>query len=287
MEAQMSTPKVKQIRFKEPAKPFHEEYILKNKLGKGSFAQVHLATGVNHGTEVAVKITDMRAAKDGDKCDIVDHRTRSAVLSEVAVMRRVGTQPHCVAFYEEYFEGFLSYIVMERCDMTLLQVLRGAPELTEDTLVPIIVEMLHALKGIHMCLVVHRDVKPDNFLCSGEKRTIKLCDFGLSDVLPGRDSKLEGVVGTDAYMSPEMLKPEKHKHDTKTDIWSLGVLAYVLLCGHFPYYSREKNFPGRQERDLGPDARADLPTRGGPGSAALPRGGRVPPGAADPEACRE
>jgi len=232
MEAQMSTPKVKQIRFKEPAKPFHEEYILKNKLGKGSFAQVHLATGVNHGTEVAVKITDMRAAKDGDKCDIVDHRTRSAVLSEVAVMRRVGTQPHCVAFYEEYFEGFLSYIVMERCDMTLLQALESAPALTERTLVRIIKEMLQALDSIHKLHVVHRDIKPDNFLCSGEERTVKLCDFGLAAVLP-RQGELSGVFGTAPFMCPEMLWGEGY--GTKADIWSVGVLTYVLLCGQFPY----------------------------------------------------
>lgn len=119
--------------------------------------------------------------------------------------------------------------------MTLLQALEREPVLTERTLVPIITEMLQALDCIHRLRLVHRDVKPDNFLCSGKKRTVKLCDFGLSGVLPGHRGKLQGVVGTAPYMSPEMLKPSRHMHDTKTDIWSVGVIAYILLCGQFPY----------------------------------------------------
>eukprot|EP00418_Pyrodinium_bahamense_P092951 CAMPEP_0179041962 /NCGR_PEP_ID=MMETSP0796-20121207/16423_1 /TAXON_ID=73915 /ORGANISM="Pyrodinium bahamense, Strain pbaha01" /LENGTH=431 /DNA_ID=CAMNT_0020738335 /DNA_START=57 /DNA_END=1353 /DNA_ORIENTATION=+ len=220
----------------EPQKSFHQEYTLKDKLGKGSFAQVHLAQAVPRGNVVAVKITDMRAAGGSQQCDEVDRQTESLVLSEVAALRRVCAQPHCVAFQGAYIEGCLSYIVMERCDMTLLQALESNPELTERTLVRIIREMLQALDCIHKLWIAHRDIKPDNFLlvCTGRDPAIKLCDFGFAVQLPEGDIGVTGVFGTAPFMSPEMLR--KDPYGTKTDVWSLGVLAYVLLCGQFPYH---------------------------------------------------
>jgi len=212
---------------------FHQKYILTQKLGQGSFAQVYLAEAVVDGNAVAVKIMDMRAANGNQKYDVVDDWMKANVKNEVAVWRRVGTQPHCVAFHAEYIEGPLAYIIMEKCDITLLQALENAFVFTERNLAHIIKEMLQALATIHALEVVHRDIKPDNFLCCGEERTIKLCDFGLSRILPPR-GKLKGVSGTAPFMSPEMLLGLCY--DTATDIWSLGVLAYVLLCGRFPYH---------------------------------------------------
>jgi len=214
-------------------KRFHQEYVLRGKLGKGAFAQVHLATRVAEPGELAVKITDLRGAMKNVTEDEVDVRTRRAVEKEVAILRRVGVQKHCVACYEDYMEGVFSYIIMERCDCTLLQALERFPELTENTLIRIVEEMLQALVGIHRLSIVHRDVKPDNFLCHGEGLSVKLCDFGLAEVLPNSSSELKGVYGTAPFMSPEMLSQQGYS--AKTDVWSLGVIAYVLLLGQFPY----------------------------------------------------
>jgi len=213
----------------KPGRLFHREYILTGRLGKGTFAQVHSAKAVAQGSDVAVKITDMRASKRGQKCAEVSLWAKCTVMGEVAVLRQVGDLPHCVAFHEEYVEGFLSYIVMEKCEMTLLQALETTPELSERTLVRIFKEMLQ----------VHRDIKPDNFLCCGAERTIKLCDFGLVGYLPSSDGKLSEVCGTVPYMSPEMVRGDGY--GTETDIWSLGALAYVLLCGRFPYQPRDRS----------------------------------------------
>eukprot|EP00418_Pyrodinium_bahamense_P088439 CAMPEP_0179041506 /NCGR_PEP_ID=MMETSP0796-20121207/16191_1 /TAXON_ID=73915 /ORGANISM="Pyrodinium bahamense, Strain pbaha01" /LENGTH=416 /DNA_ID=CAMNT_0020737871 /DNA_START=122 /DNA_END=1372 /DNA_ORIENTATION=+ len=215
------------------AAPFHPQYILKGKLGKGAFAQVHLAKTVAHGNEVAVKITDLRGSHRKHERDEVDQRTKRSVEKEVAILRRVGAQPFCVGFYEGFIEGLLSYVVMERCDMTLLQALERSPELTENTLGCIIKEMLQALHNIHKLAVVHRDIKPDNFLCTGPEHTVKLCDFGLAEVLPGGNGELKGVYGTAPFMSPEMLASQGY--GPTTDVWSTGVIAYVLLFGQFPY----------------------------------------------------
>jgi len=77
-------------------------------------------------------------------------------------------------------------------------------------------------------------VKPDNFLCTGA-HDIKLCDFGIASLLnPGNDEPgLKGICGTPAFMAPEMLKGQRY--DEKIDVWSFGVIAYVLLLGGLPY----------------------------------------------------
>lgn len=215
-----------------PKKQFHEEYNLKGKLGKGAFAQVHLAHKVSDTSQVAVKITDLRGSHKDDR-EEVDARIKRAVEREVVILRRVGAQEYCVNFFEDYAEGLLSYIVMERCDMTLLQAMERSPELTEKTWVRIIKEMLKGMHNIHQLGVVHRDIKPDNFLCTGEHSTVKLCDFGLAEVLASPTSELKGVYGTAPFMSPEMLGASGY--GAATDVWSLGVIAYVILLGQFPY----------------------------------------------------
>lgn len=102
--------------------------------------------------------------------------------------------------------------------------------------------MLQALSRIHALGIVHRDVNPNNFLCKGESATVTLCDFGLAAVLPmGKIDRpvLGGISGTPPFMSPEMLNGRGY--NAKTDIWSLGVIAYVIFVGTYPYGKAERN----------------------------------------------
>lgn len=179
-----------------------------------------------------MKITDLRGTKK--ESEDIDMRTKRAVDKEVAVLRHIGVQQYCVNFHEDYMEGVLSYIIMERCDVSFLQALERSPELTEKTMTRFIQEMLQALDAIHRNRVVHRDIKPDNFLCNGADFQIKLCDFGLAEILPSSSqTDLKGVYGTAPFMSPEMLSTTGY--GALTDIWSLGIIVYVLLFGQFPY----------------------------------------------------
>jgi serine/threonine protein kinase len=99
--------------------------------------------------------------------------------------------------------------------------------------------MLLGLAHCHSVNVVHRDVKPDNFLVGGENgQTIKLCDFGLSTCL-SKNCEGTGVFGTAPFMCPEMLKGISYNE--KADVWSFAVLTYALLLGTFPYLPKQQS----------------------------------------------
>jgi serine/threonine protein kinase len=102
--------------------------------------------------------------------------------------------------------------------------------------------MVSALHHLHASNVIHRDVKPDNFLVGGVGlSTVKICDFGLAAILPSR-GKLCGVVGTTPYMCPEMFLGEWYNEGA--DIWSLAVTVYVFLFGSFPYVPKDSTKEG-------------------------------------------
>jgi len=150
-----------------------------------------------------------------------------------------GGGTHVLQAFEYMVEGHYGYIVMQRCTSSVLRVLEGVPELTERSIRRIFREMLKGIHAVHSAGILHRDVKPDNFLCIGTEATVKLCDFGLATLFTqspsseGRESGVTGVNGTAPYMAPEML--QGLAYDAKVDVWSFGVLMYALLLGEFPY----------------------------------------------------
>lgn len=99
-------------------------------------------------------------------------------------------------------------------------------------------DMLLGISYCHEKGLVHRDIKPANFLLGGpEGDKVKLCDFGLSVKIP-QTGVLTGVCGTAPYVAPEMLQVPGYLNSV--DVWSLGVTAYLILFGDFPYLPRER-----------------------------------------------
>ena len=93
-------------------------------------------------------------------------------------------------------------------------------------------QMLSAIKHLHIHGIVHRDLKPENFLLASDESDseIKLIDFGLSKRFTNKH--MHTVVGTPFYVAPEVLKGD---YDNQCDIWSLGVILFILLCGYPPF----------------------------------------------------
>jgi calcium-dependent protein kinase len=97
-------------------------------------------------------------------------------------------------------------------------------------------EMLNVVARCHLNGVVHRDIKPENFLFKSqdEDAPLKAVDFGLSDFIrPGKH--FHDVVGSAYYVAPEVLK---RRSGPESDVWSIGVIAYILLCGVRPFWDK-------------------------------------------------
>lgn len=215
---------------------FFSTYRLGEKLGEGAFGQVRVCTHLDTEQEYAVKIMDVRRdGKDGR----IDQEILRETRLEAYLFRQVQDRSHVVVLYESFLESpGLFYIVMERCRCSLMDRLGDMPKMSESEIVRIFSEMLKGIAAVHEVPIVHRDIKPDNYLWGGENsRTVKLADFGLAAKMPKR-GLLSGVSGTVPYMSPEMIA--EIGYDMKTDVWSFGATVYVILFGDCPYSPPEK-----------------------------------------------
>jgi serine/threonine protein kinase len=205
---------------------FTSEYELGNTLGKGSFGIVMSARERNSQRVDAVKIVDSADGQD---------KKWELAMQEVDVWRAVGTHPSVAELRRVFCDSRVVFMVMERCECTVSEKVDSNPELLQSGLPHLLHQMLLGLEACHQASVVHRDVKPDNYLIGLDGSTVKLCDFNLSALLsPGQT--LAGEFGTAPFMSPEMLTA---RHGIGTDVWSYGVMAYFMLFGELPYIPQE------------------------------------------------
>lgn len=245
---------------KEPTESFHTRHFINGMLGEGAFARVYAAQravlegGSHSSAEVAVKVTELqdKEGSSGSRCPRGqgERRLKRYVQREAEILASVRGQPHSVQCFEHYLEGHLSYIVMERCEMTLVHMFQQIPKVTELVIARALKDVLQGLDGIHLMGIVHRDVKLDNFLFSGTLNdgVVKLCDFGFAELVTAQRPELRGILGSAPFMSPEMLRGQGY--DTRTDMWSFGVVAYVLLLGQFPYTPKVRSSQGMQNAIL-------------------------------------
>lgn len=151
---------------------------------------------------------------------------------EQLIWQGLGQHQHILNLMEVFADRNFRYFVMEKCDRSLLDMLCRKEGLEERDLLNTFHQMLLGLQHCHSLHVVHRDVKPANFLVTSDG-IVKLCDFGLADFDNTYLGGLRGIAGTAPFMSPEMVL--EHIYDCKTDIWSLGATAYLILYGCFVY----------------------------------------------------
>mmetsp|Transcript_46011 Transcript_46011/g.72714 ORF Transcript_46011/g.72714 Transcript_46011/m.72714 type:complete len:474 (-) Transcript_46011:484-1905(-) len=235
----------------ENAKNFHHQYALGLKIGRGAFAQVRVAERMGSSQsksddppplEVAVKIVDLRDKRNPNE---TNRRLERAAVKESTIWASLGSHPHCVQFYDAYFGGNLCYMVMEKCSSDLFQYFERMLIITERHIGEIFRQMLSGIVHVHSCKIIHRDIKPDNFLIGDDGVTVKLCDFGLSTLV---SAVKPGVNGTAPFICPEILK--RKKYDEKVDIWSFGVLVYAFLFGSFPYSPKQETSKGMKQAIL-------------------------------------
>ncbi|XP_022930598.1 CDPK-related kinase 1-like isoform X2 [Cucurbita moschata] len=218
------------------SKHFAAHYDLAHELGRGHFGYTSSATakkGPLKGHPVAVKI--IPKSKMTTAIAIED------VRREVKILRALTGHKNLVQFYDAFEDQDNVYIVMELCEggELLDRILSRGGKYSEEDAKIIMVQILSVVAYCHLQGVVHRDLKPENFLFTSkeERSTLKAIDFGLSDYVKP-DERLNDIVGSAYYVAPEVLH---RSYGTEADMWSIGVIAYILLCGSRPFWARTES----------------------------------------------
>jgi eukaryotic-like serine/threonine-protein kinase len=205
-------------------------YRLDAQIGAGGMSTVYRAFDVTLERRVAVKLMHREIASDSDQLERFRREARSvAQLSH----------PHIVGVIDAGEEDGRPYIVFEYVEgETLKDRIRRVGRLPIDEAIAYAIEIARALGAAHAAAIVHRDIKPQNVLVD-EEGSAKVTDFGIARSLEEDGLTADGrVLGTTDYVSPEQALG--HDVDGQSDIYSLGVVLYEMLCGDVPFHGENQ-----------------------------------------------
>ncbi|KAH9662753.1 calcium-dependent protein kinase 16 [Citrus sinensis] len=215
-------------------KDFDRRYTIGKLLGHGQFGYTYVATDKANGDRVAVKKIE--------KNKMILPIAVEDVKREVKILQALAGHENVVKFYNAFEDDNYVYIAMELCEggELLDRILaKKDSRYTEKDAAVVVRQMLRVAAECHLHGLVHRDMKPENFLFKSAKEdsSLKATDFGLSDFIkPGK--KFQDIVGSAYYVAPEVLK---RKSGPESDVWSIGVITYILLCGRRPFWDKTED----------------------------------------------
>ncbi|XP_065855230.1 CDPK-related kinase 5-like isoform X1 [Euphorbia lathyris] len=218
------------------SKEFTSRLEVGEEVGRGHFGytcSARFKKGDRKGQQVAVKVIP--------KTKMTTAIAVEDVRREVKLLRALKGHSNLVQFYDAFEDFDNVYIVMELCEggELLDRILSRGGKYSEDDAKAVLVQILSVVAFCHLQGVVHRDLKPENFLYTSkdENSHLKVIDFGLSDFVRP-DERLNDIVGSAYYVAPEVLH---RSYSTEADVWSIGVIAYILLCGSRPFWARSES----------------------------------------------
>lgn len=256
-------------QYSQKGKKWHfKDYykLVDDHLGSGAYASVKTAINLSTGKEYAVKVVSKH-----------EHgHTRSRILREVQIFKICKNHPNIVQLVEWFEDESSFYMVFEK--------MRGGPLLnhiqrkvcfTEQEASLVTRDIANALKFLHDRGIAHRDVKPENILCTEMDKIspVKLCDLDLASkpFVNENGNRMRSVhsepdlaspVGSAEFMAPEVVDAfvgEALKYDKRCDMWSLGVIIYIMLCGYPPFYGEcERENCGWDQGESCPDCQENL-----------------------------
>jgi serine/threonine protein kinase len=204
------------------------KYYVVHEVGRGSTGTVYLSHDPFYGRDVAIKLYH---ATSGD--DAEGRNARRMFMGEAKMVGKL-QHPNIVPIFDAGEEDGRRYVVTEHVHgaRTLSAYCRPGSLLPIDQVVAIMYKCAKALHYAHSRGVVHRDIKPSNILLS-QDGDVRIVDFGIALVADSDVSRLEGVAGSPAYMSPEQV--QGLELDARSDLYSLGAVMYEMLCGQRPF----------------------------------------------------
>ncbi|XP_060529104.1 MAP kinase-interacting serine/threonine-protein kinase 1 [Cylas formicarius] len=223
---------------------FHDLYKLTGEvLGEGAYASVQTCVNLYTDQEYAVKIIEK-----------VPGHARARVFREVETFYYCQGHPNIIQLTEFFEDEEKFYLVFEKINGgQLLARIQEYKYFSEAAAAEIIREVASALQFMHAKGIAHRDLKPENILCVYKDRLcpVKICDFDLGSGIrfqtsmssPLATPQLLTPVGSAEFMAPEVVETfvndtDTHSYDKRCDLWSLGVIAYILLSGYPPFYGK-------------------------------------------------
>jgi len=201
-----------------------DKYTIGKELGRGGFSIVKEGTPIAGGVKVAIKIIKKNDAGEDDL---------TLLQREIDIMSKLHHK-NIIQLVEVFDDTDSIYLILELVtggELFDQIVTRGS--YSERDAAAICKQILEAVQYMHSNGIAHRDLKPENLLVSGtDNDQIKVTDFGLSKDFG--EAALSTSCGTPDYVAPEVLRGAPY--DNSVDIWSIGVITYILLCGFPPFY---------------------------------------------------
>ena len=199
-------------------------YVIEKTIGSGTFGKVKLGHHKSTGMKVAVKVLE--------KQKIVDAGDVERVSREIHILKLI-RHPHIVRLYEIVESTKQLYLIMEYAPGgELFDFIVRNRRLEEVDACRLFRQLVAGIAHMHASGVAHRDLKPENLLLDDDSQ-IKIVDFGLSNTFtPGQN--LRTACGSPCYASPEMISGKSYD-PRKSDIWSIGIILYAMVCGCLPF----------------------------------------------------
>lgn len=202
-----------------------QDYKLIKKVGDGGFGVVKIAVHKPTNIQRAIKIIPLSPEINTTK-----------IMEEVNILKSLD-HPNIVKIYEVIQDSKTLNIVMEYCSGgELFEKIKSNNCFSENLAANYMLDIVSAIKYCHEAHIVHRDLKPENILFENSEPNarLKIIDFGTSQHFQPKE-KMKRFIGTSYYVAPEVIDKN---YDEKCDVWSLGVILFILLCGIPPFYSR-------------------------------------------------
>ena len=199
-----------------------------NRIGYGTFGDVYKVKNKETGYYYALKVIDKQKFNE----------STNLLKKEIEIMKKINTE-NSIYVKEIFDTKQYFYIIMDLCEYNLEDYIkRREDSITINEIKEILNQLNNCFKIMNKENIIHRDLKPKNILISLkriDKCLIKLSDYGSSKFLNQSNSNSIGKNGTLLTMAPEVLKDEKELINSKSDIWSLGIIIYYLLFKEYPY----------------------------------------------------